>query len=109
MTTTHKPARATRPAPLPSVSPADHFQHGYHAGAQAARTETRWGTACYSADEVSSFISTRLDPARIERQRDAARNPLPLAYHAGFVAGYLVTVFGPAPACESTKGGNAHA
>lgn len=107
MTTSPKASRATRPAPTSAhVSPADDFQRGYHIGAQAARMEQRHGIGATTASEMFFFIGTRLDPAHIERQRDAARNPLPPAYHAGLVAGYLVTLFASDPAQENRRGGH---
>ncbi len=97
MSTRHHASRAT---PLvsshPSLSPADHFQRGYQSGAHAAHQEQHHGVAPLSAEELFTFIATRLDPLQQARQRDATRNPLPLAWHAGFVAGYLATVFTPA-------------
>ena len=107
MSTVQNATRATRPdSPQSQPSPADDFQRGYHIGAQAARMEQRHGIGATTASEMFFFIGTRLDPAHIERQRDAARNPLPPAYHAGLVAGYLVTLFASDPAQENRRGGH---
>jgi hypothetical protein len=64
----------------------------------------RHGGGAYSASAMFSFIETRFDPEHIARQRDAARNPLPPAYHAGFVAGYLATLFTPGQAQDQQEG-----
>lgn len=108
MTTARKAAGRTAPAPLPTIPQESSFQQGYTSGVEIADREKRWGQAPLTSHEVHLFIEAHLNPLQIPQHRDAANNPIPLAYHAGFVAGYLVTLFAPAQGTALPEGGNGH-
>jgi hypothetical protein len=79
----------------------DEFSQGYLSGSDAAYSARKEGEAIRTVQDLWAFLSAECSPHTLAREellnQAVGGSPTPLAYRAGFIVGYLHTMFAPCP------------